>query len=90
MQVLAKHIQSTQFDGGNFQIFNDLKIIMDKYVLRSQFYSLDKDGVDVVFGYMLIQLVGTVNINVEKKILKLWYKKKKITLQDISLTTNRN
>ena len=28
---------------------------------------------------------GTININVQKKFLKFWYKKKKITLQDISL-----
>ena len=30
--------------------------------------------------------IGTININVQKKFLKLWYKKKKITLQDISLS----
>jgi hypothetical protein len=29
--------------------------------------------------------VGTININVQKKFLKLWYKKKKITLQDVYL-----
>jgi hypothetical protein len=29
---------------------------------------------------------GTVNINVQNNFLKLWYKKNKITLQDISLT----
>jgi hypothetical protein len=29
--------------------------------------------------------IGTININVQNKILKFWYKKKKITLQDISL-----
>ena len=32
-----------------------------------------------------MELVGTININVQKKFLKLWYKKKKITLQDISI-----
>ena len=31
-----------------------------------------------------MQSVGTININVEKKFLKLWYKKNKITLQDMS------
>jgi hypothetical protein len=30
--------------------------------------------------------VGTVNMNVQKKFLKLWYKKKSITSHDISLT----
>jgi hypothetical protein len=29
---------------------------------------------------------GTVNVNVPKKFIKLWYKKKKITLQDVSLS----
>ena len=32
-----------------------------------------------------MESVGTININVQKKFLKLWYKKKKITLQDISM-----
>ena len=58
---------------------------MDKYVLHSEFYALDMDGVDVVLGYPWMQSVGTDNINVENKFLKIWYKKKKITLQDMSL-----
>ena len=51
LQVPTKHIQSTHVDGENFQIFKDLKITMDKYVLHSKFYSLDMDGVDVVLEY---------------------------------------
>ena len=35
LQVPPKHIQSSQIDGENFQIFKYLKITMDKYVLRS-------------------------------------------------------
>jgi len=35
---------------------------------------------------MSLDGLGIVNINVQKKFLKLWYKKKKITLEDISLT----
>ena len=31
--------------------------------------------------------MGAINFNLEKKFLKLWYKKNKVTLQDISLTT---
>ena len=30
--------------------------------------------------------MGAININMKKKFLKLWYKKKKITLQDVSLS----
>jgi hypothetical protein len=59
---------------------------MDKYVLHSYFYGMDIDEVDIVLGYPWIELVGTININVQKKFLKLWYKKKKITLQDVSLS----
>ena len=30
--------------------------------------------------------MGAININVQKKFFKLWYKKKNITLQDVSLS----
>jgi len=33
-----------------------------------------------------MESVGTVNLNVQKEFMKILYKKKKITLQDISLT----
>jgi hypothetical protein len=39
----------------------------------------------VVLGYPWMDLVGIVNINVQKMFLKLWYKKMKIALQNISL-----
>jgi hypothetical protein len=86
LQVPIKNIQSTQVEGENVQIFKDLKITMDKYVLHSDFYAMDMDEVDIVLGYPWIESVGTININVQKKFLKLWYKKKKITLQDVSLS----
>ena len=52
---------------------------MDTYVLHSYFYAIDMDDVDIVLGYPLIDSVGTIHINVQKKFLKL-YKKKKSTL----------
>jgi DNA helicase IV len=58
---------------------------MDKYVLHSDFYAMDMDEVDIVLGYPWIESMGTININVQKKNLKLWYKKNKITLKDVSL-----
>jgi hypothetical protein len=85
LQVPVKKIQNTQVEGENVQIFKDLKITMDKYVLHSNFYAMDMDEVDIVLGYPWIESVGTININVKKKFLKLWYKKKKITLQDVYL-----
>ena len=59
---------------------------MDKYVLHSNFFAIDMDDVDVVLGYPWMDSIGTVNINVQKNFLQLWYKKNKITLQDISLS----
>jgi hypothetical protein len=50
------------------------------------FHAIDMDDVDIVLGYPWMDSVGTININVQKKFLKLWYKKKKITLQDVSLS----
>lgn len=57
---------------------------MDKNVLHSDFYASDMANVDVVLGYPWTKYVGTININVQKKFLKLWQKRKKIKLQDIS------
>jgi hypothetical protein len=58
---------------------------MDKYVLHLDFYAMEMDEVDIVLGYPWIESMGTININVQKKFLNLWYKKKKITLKDVSL-----
>ena len=60
---------------------------MDKYALHSDFHAIDMDNVDIVLGYPWMQSVGTINLNIKKKFLKLWYKKNKVSLQDISLTT---
>jgi hypothetical protein len=86
LQVPIKNIQSIKVEGENVQIFKDLKITMDTYVLHSNFYVMGMDEVDIVLGYPWIESVGTININVQKKYLNLWYKKKKITLQDVSLS----
>ena len=75
----------TQVEDEDIQVYKDLKISMDKYVLHGDFYTSEMDNMDVVLGYPWMESVGTININVQKKFLKLWYKKKKITLQDISI-----
>jgi hypothetical protein len=59
---------------------------MDKYVLHLDFYVMDMDEVDIVLGYPWTESMGTININVQNKFLKLRDKKKKITLQDVSLS----
>ena len=69
-----------------FKFFNDLKITMEDYVLHFDFHAINMDNVDIVLGYPWMKSVGTININAKKKFLKLWYKKTKITLQDISLS----
>ena len=53
---------------------------MDKYMLHSNFHTLDMNSVDIVLGYPGMESVGIVNTNVQKKFMKLWYKKNKITL----------
>ena len=74
-------------DDEDVQLYKDLKISMDKYVLHGDFYTSKMDNMDVVLGYPSMESVGTININVQKKFLKLWYKKKKITVHDISIKT---
>jgi hypothetical protein len=86
MQVPAKNIHNTQVVDKHVQIFKDLKITMDKYVLHSYFHAIDMDDVDIVLGYPWMGSVGTVNINVQNKFLNRWYKKKKIALHDVSLS----
>ena len=53
---------------------------MDKYVLHSDFHAIDMDCVDILLGYPWMKSMGIFNLNVIKNFLKLWYKKKKITL----------
>jgi len=53
---------------------------MDKYVLHSCFSAMEINDVDVILGYPWMKSIGIVNINVENKFMKLWCKKKKITL----------
>ena len=87
LKVPTNNICSTQVDGEHVQVFKGLKITMDKYALHFDFHAIDMDNVDIVLGYPWMQSFGTINLNIEKKFLKLWYDKKKVTLQDISLTT---
>jgi len=67
-QVPVKNIQITRVDGENVKNFKDLNLNMDKYVLHSDCYAMDMDEVDIVLGYPWIESVGTININVKKKI----------------------
>jgi hypothetical protein len=59
---------------------------MDKYVVHSYFQAIDINDVDVILGYSCMDLMDTINVNVSNFFIKLWYKKKKITLQDMSLS----
>jgi hypothetical protein len=71
LQVPTTNVQNTQVEGENVQIFKDLKITMDKYVLHSNLYAMDMDEVDIVLGYPWMESVDTININVQKKFIKL-------------------
>jgi hypothetical protein len=57
LQVHAKHIQSTQVESNDVQIFKDLNITMVKYALYSYFHAIDIDFVDVVLGYPWMDLI---------------------------------
>lgn len=73
LHITTSNIQSTQVDGENVQILKYLKLTMEKCVLHSDFYSLDMEVVDVILGYPWMDSSGTIYINLEKKILKIWY-----------------
>lgn len=85
LQIPTNHIENTQVDDEDVQVYKDLKISMDKYVLHGDFYTSKMDNMDIVLRYSWMESMATININVQNKFLKLWYKKKKITLQDISI-----
>ena len=80
LKLPAKNVCSTHIDGDLVQVFKDLKITMGNYVLHSDFQAQDPDKMDMVLGYPWMTSVGTINLNLEKKFLKLCYKKKKVTL----------
>jgi hypothetical protein len=46
---------------------------MGKNVLHSNFYAINMDDVDIILGYPWMDSIVKVNINVQKKFLKLWY-----------------
>ena len=52
-----KNIQNTQIEGENDQIFEDVKITMDNYVLHSVFCAIDMHDVGIILGYPWIDLV---------------------------------
>ena len=64
LQVPTKHIENAQVDDEDVQVYKDLKIYMDKYVLHGDFYSSEMDNMYVVLGYPWMESVGTININV--------------------------
>ena len=66
--------------------FKDLKVSIGNYVLHLYFHARDMDNVDMVLDYPCMDPIGTNNLNAKNNFLKLWYKKNKITLQDISLS----
>jgi hypothetical protein len=84
LKIPTKNIQITKVASENVKFFKYLKLSMDKYVLHSYFEALDMGVEDIVLGYPWIESMGTININVQKKFLNLWYKKNKITLQCVS------
>ena len=50
----------TQVNNEEVQVYKDLEISMDKYVLHYDFYASDMANVDIVLGYPLMEYVGTI------------------------------
>ena len=67
LQVPAKQMEHTQVINEKVQVYKDLNISMDKYVLHFDFYTSDMGNMDVVLGYPWMESVGTININLQKK-----------------------
>ena len=62
---------------------------MDTYVLHSNLHDIKMDVVGIILGYRWMDSTGIVNINVQKKFMKLWYKKNIITLHDSFLLNTK-
>lgn len=77
LKLTTKNVCSTHIDDEHVQVFEDLKITMGNYVLHSNFQARDMDNMDIVLGYPWMKSVGTININIENKFLKICYKKRK-------------
>jgi hypothetical protein len=70
-KVPTHNISSTHVVGEKVENFQDLKITMDKYVLHFDFHAIDMDNVDIVLGYLWMTSVGTIQLNIENKFLKI-------------------
>ena len=71
LKLPIKNVCRTHIDGEHIQVFKNLKITMGNYVLHSNFQARDMDNMDIVLGYPWMKSVGTINLNIEKKFLKL-------------------
>jgi hypothetical protein len=64
MELLVKHIQRTQVEGENVQIFKHLNITMDTHVFNSHFCVTYMDDVDIILRYPWMASLGMINSNV--------------------------
>jgi hypothetical protein len=76
---------------GNEQYeIKDLQLTIDDYKFISQFNvtTMYREGVNIILGSPWIETLGTFILNMKKKFLSFSYKKKKITLQDVTMKSN--
>jgi hypothetical protein len=68
---------------------SDLQLKIGDYTFRSQFVvaSMFSGGSDIILGLDWMETLGSLILNVKKMFLTFCYKKKKITLQDFSMTS---
>lgn len=67
LYVQAKLMKDSLTKGKDIPIFEDLKLSMDRYILHSNFYASDMDGLYIFFGYPWLESLGTTNISVHER-----------------------
>ena len=68
----------------------NLQLNIEDYTFVSQFsvQTLWNNQGDIILGSTQMEMVGSIILNMKKKFLTFSYKKKKITLQDVTLKPN--
>jgi hypothetical protein len=75
---------------GNKYDIKDLPLTLEDYKLVSNFEvtTIYEKEVDIVLGSTWLETLGSLILNFEKKFLMFSYKKKKITLHDVSMNSD--
>jgi hypothetical protein len=75
---------------GNKYEIKDLQLTLEDYKLVSKFKvtTIYQKEIDIILGSTWLETLGSLILNFEKKFLMFSYKKKKITLHDVSMKSD--